>query len=310
MREEYLDADLVVDESIQKRLLDAGMDQRLAAHYAHLFIRDPLVVYDKDLEKVDRMGTRQFDIFQSTNWQTLRLKPPVTSPMKDTDTGWRVEIRPMEVQPTDFENAAFSIFVVLLARTILHFNLNLYMPIRKIDENMETAHARDAVSSRRFFFRRDILSDELPSHDGPSGNSQHMPPSETNNNNNNNNKSIKNEYSPMTINEIINGAPSSSSSSTSTSTSPLHNNKKPPGLLPLIRHYLDTTTKTKTTSPSAPTQREALEPYLTLIADRARGSDPTPATRLRAFVTAHPEYGSDSRVGEGVLHDLVREMAV
>ena len=38
----------------------------------------------------------------------------------------------MEVQITDFENAAFAVFVVLLSRAILHFNLNLYIPISKV----------------------------------------------------------------------------------------------------------------------------------------------------------------------------------
>ena len=65
---------------------------------------------------------------QSTNWQTVRFKPP---PVHST-IGWRVEFRSMEVQMTDFENAAFSIFVVLLSRAILAFNLNLYLPISKV----------------------------------------------------------------------------------------------------------------------------------------------------------------------------------
>ena len=69
---------------------------------------------------------------QSTNWQTLRFKPPpANSPI-----GWRVEFRPKEVQLTDFENAAFSVFVVLLSRAILHFNLNLYIPISKVSHNL------------------------------------------------------------------------------------------------------------------------------------------------------------------------------
>ena len=38
----------------------------------------------------------------------------------------------MEVQLTDFENAAFAVFIVLLSRAILHFNLNLYIPISKV----------------------------------------------------------------------------------------------------------------------------------------------------------------------------------
>lgn len=37
----------------------------------------------------------------------------------------------MEVQPTDFENAAFAVFVVLLSRAILNYKMNLYVPISK-----------------------------------------------------------------------------------------------------------------------------------------------------------------------------------
>jgi glutamate--cysteine ligase catalytic subunit len=46
--------------------------------------------------------------------------------------GWRVEFRTMEMQPTDFQNAAFVVFIVLLTRTILSFNLNFYIPISKV----------------------------------------------------------------------------------------------------------------------------------------------------------------------------------
>jgi len=49
----------------------------------------------------------------------------------------------MEIQLTDFENAAFTVFVVLLTRIILAFDLHLYIPISKLDENMRRAHARD-----------------------------------------------------------------------------------------------------------------------------------------------------------------------
>jgi glutamate--cysteine ligase catalytic subunit len=65
---------------------------------------------------------------QSTNWQTLRFKPPPPN----SPIGWRVEFRSMEVQLTDFENAAYAVFVVLLSRAILKFNLNFYIPISKV----------------------------------------------------------------------------------------------------------------------------------------------------------------------------------
>ena len=58
----------------------------------------------------------------------MRFKPPPPN----SSIGWRVEFRPMEIQLTDFENAAFVVFVVLLTRAILSFKLNLYIPITKV----------------------------------------------------------------------------------------------------------------------------------------------------------------------------------
>ena len=59
----------------------------------------------------------------------------------------------MEVQLTDFENAAFTVFIVLVSRVLLYFNLNLYLPISKVDENMRRAHKRDAVNNQKFWSR-------------------------------------------------------------------------------------------------------------------------------------------------------------
>lgn len=61
----------------------------------------------------------------------------------------RTEFRPMEVQPTDAENAAFVVFVVLVTRVILAFDLNLYIPLSKVDENMRRAHMRDGVHEQK-----------------------------------------------------------------------------------------------------------------------------------------------------------------
>ena len=59
----------------------------------------------------------------------------------------------MEVQITDFENAALTIFVVLLSRAVLHFSLNFYMKISAVDENMARASARGAALQHKFLFR-------------------------------------------------------------------------------------------------------------------------------------------------------------
>ena len=58
----------------------------------------------------------------------MRFKPP---PPGD-NIGWRVEFRSMEIQLTDFENAAYAVFIVLLTRVILSYGLNFYIPIAKV----------------------------------------------------------------------------------------------------------------------------------------------------------------------------------
>lgn len=107
----------------------------------------------------------------------MRFKPP---PPNST-IGWRVEFRPCDVQMTDFENAAVVCFIVLLSRVILSYNLNLLIPISKVEVNMARAQKRDAVNSEKFWFRKDIASD-----------AKQVQP-------------IDEEYSEFTVNEIING---------------------------------------------------------------------------------------------------------
>ena len=62
----------------------------------------------------------------------------------------------MEVQTTDFENAAYTCLAVLLSRVILSFDLSLYMPLSLVDENFRRAHGRDAVRTQRFHFPRHV----------------------------------------------------------------------------------------------------------------------------------------------------------
>ena len=106
----FCDVDAPVDAKALETLLEAGIDEALARHVAHLFVRDPLVLFEGMVEELDdAVATDHFDNLQSTNWNTVRLKPPVgLNP--EGEPGWRTEFRPMEVQLTDFENAAFSVF--------------------------------------------------------------------------------------------------------------------------------------------------------------------------------------------------------
>lgn len=63
--------------------------------------------------------------------------------MSDSESVFVGVPRSMEIQLTDFENAAFTVFVVLLTRVILAFDLHLYIPISRNDENMARAHRRN-----------------------------------------------------------------------------------------------------------------------------------------------------------------------
>uniref|UniRef100_A0A8C5FG26 Glutamate--cysteine ligase n=1 Tax=Gadus morhua TaxID=8049 RepID=A0A8C5FG26_GADMO len=151
--EKYNDIDLTIDEDIYKQLLDGGIDKLLAQHIAHLFIRDPLSIFEEKLNLDDENESDHFENLQSTNWQTMRFKPPPPN----SDIGWRVEFRPMEVQLTDFENSAYVVFVVLLTRVILSYKLDFLIPLSKVDENMKVAQKRNAVQEDMFYFRKDIF---------------------------------------------------------------------------------------------------------------------------------------------------------
>ena len=166
-REELNDVPVPVNKNALQRLEAAGIDSRLARHVAHLFVRDPLVVYHEKLEQDNTLDNDHFENIQSTNWNTVRFKPPPSAASNAHAIQWRVEFRSMEVSLTDFENAAFSVFSILLARAITEQQLDLYMPISKIDANMEAAHARDAVTQQRFWFRRSHSADATDAATGP-----------------------------------------------------------------------------------------------------------------------------------------------
>ncbi|KAJ5516192.1 hypothetical protein N7527_007752 [Penicillium freii] len=284
LRKEYFDPDLVVDEDIKKRLMDGGMDDLLATHFAHLFIRDPLVIFSEDLEELDLNKSDHFENLQSTNWQHMRFKPP--PPDKD-DIGWRVEFRSMEIQITDFENAAFSIFIVLITRAILSFDLNFYIPIQRTTENMETAHARNAVLDRKFWFRKDPFPRRVPRSAQQSTNGSTFssttssavntpPPSPPLG-------PVETEFDLMTIDDIVNGCADGSF----------------PGLIPLVESYLNSVNVDVET-------RCFLASYLDLIRKRADGTLWTGARWMREFVAKHPSYKQDSVVSEEITYDLVK----
>ncbi|KAF3912588.1 hypothetical protein ABW21_db0208503 [Orbilia brochopaga] len=277
-RPEYNDVEIQQNLPLKQKLLDGGMDELLAKHFAHLFIRDPLVVFSESVKNFDINMNDNFENIQSTNWQHMRFKPP---PSGEDAIGWRVEFRSMEVQLTDFENAAFSIFIVLLTRTILSYGLNFYIPISKVTENMETAHRRDAVLSDKFYFRKQVFphryanclgKETAGTYSGQSSpGSPEMGP-------------VEDEYCLMTINEIMNGQSGPDGF---------------PGLISLIESYLNSVNVDVET-------RCELARYLDLIRKRSNGTWETAATWIRNFIRSHPKYERDSRVNSEINYDLIK----
>lgn len=154
MKDAYNDVPMPYDEEAFATLRENGVDERLSRHIAHLFIRDPLVIFSERIVLDDHASMDHFENVQSTNWRSVRWKPPPAGDINNI--GWRVELRTMEAQLTDFENAAFTVFVVLLSRVILSFDLNLYIPMSKVDANFERARLRQAASTQKFFFRKHV----------------------------------------------------------------------------------------------------------------------------------------------------------
>jgi glutamate--cysteine ligase catalytic subunit len=263
------------------------MDELLATHFAHLFIRDPIVVFNEDLQTLDLSKADHFENLQSTNWQHMRFKPPPPG----SETGWRVEFRPMEIQITDFENAAFSIFIVLITRAILSFDLNFYLPIQRVSQNMETAHVRDAVSTQKFFFRKNPFSSRPTAKSVnttgiPNGTSGSSAASASNSRPASPFGPVEDEYELMTINEVINGQQ-------------LPGGTGFPGLIPLVESYLNSMNVDVET-------RCELARYLDLIRKRADGTYWTAAKWIREFVRGHKEYKKDSVVGEEIEYELIK----
>ncbi|KAN0061459.1 glutamate--cysteine ligase [Thecaphora frezii] len=293
-RKEYNDVPLPMNDEIRQHLLDSGVDELLANHLSHLFVRDPLVVFSEMIDQDDELSTDHFENLQSTNWQTMRFKPPPPGGR----IGWRVEFRSMEVQVTDFENAAFSIFIVLLTRAILSFGLNFYIPISKVDANMDRAHCRDAIKTQKFYFRKEVYRtrnrhrSRASSAEGNYGEDRCKSDSRSSSGRatpvyGNTPESwlpVEEEYDEYNMDELINGK-----------------GDEFPGLLTLVYNYLDSLNIDVET-------RCEMGLYLELVGARASGSLMTTATWIRNFVRNHPEYKKDSVVSQTINFDLIKKL--
>lgn len=157
----YNDVEATVHEPSLDRLLRSGLDgldRPLATHVAQLFARDPLNVFRERLEVDNALVGDHWEQLQSSNWGTVRFKPPpAQSANPEGKIGWRVELRTPEAQATDFENAAVIVVARVLAQQILEERWDVYQPISVVEENLRRSEGVAAVTRSRFRFRRDFL---------------------------------------------------------------------------------------------------------------------------------------------------------
>lgn len=316
-RPEYNDVPAAINTAAYDVLRAGGVDDGLARHVAHLYVRDPLVIYDGATTEVDdSTSTDHFENIQSTNWQSVRFKPP---PAVVSKMGWRVEFRTMEVQLSDFENAAYTVFIALLSRAILFFRLNFYVPLSTVDVNMKRAHERDAVTTQKFFFRKRVITtpktmakntsavdlssmasaSAIPRARGPpaysggcgSGVGAAADGDDQDDDGRSGRGNVADEYDEFTLKDIFLGVRRSAT------TVPPRESRV--GLIDLVNSYLDLIKCDAET-------RAVVDRYTALISARASGKAVTTARYWRNYVDAHPDYKHDSELSQSVVYDMVQ----
>lgn len=226
----------------------------------------------------------------------------------------------MEIQLTDFENAAFTTFITLLTRVILTFDLNLYIPLSRVDANMQRAHARNAAVKGKFFFRRHMAPLEkgddgfgeqyssMFSTAAVNGKKEQQLPTimsqdnldelhnaqDTHTNSEDTGISEKRRVSP----NASGGAEENSFEEMTMAEIMTGKGDHFPGLIPLVYAYLDHIQCDSLTMSRMTT-------YLDFIEKRATGELVTPATWVRNFVRGHEDYQFDSVVSDSIAYDLM-----
>lgn len=334
-RAEYNDIKPPINLKVYQSLMEeTGLfDEGLSRHFAHLFIRDPLVLFSERKDQNNELENDHFENLQSTNWQTLRFKPPALYP-EGTDLsqkpGWRVEFRPMDIQLTDFENAAYSNFISLLSRAILKFKPNLYVPISKIELNMKLAYEVDAATDQKFWFKSfeqwnlnnlEFIGYDLSWFDRylNKGNDE-LGQGEVYVNgysmngalkNDNTNDAFKFNTARRRTLETINDVDDDGLILRYTSNEIINGTDKFPGLIRLIVKLIATelipSQQQHCESLDLAADLTRLKHYLLLISQRASGKIPTTAHFLRASVLAHRDYRKDSKVSDAINYDLITQ---
>lgn len=286
LKDEYNDFKHPVNEEVikiaKKSALKEGvdMDERLLRHLGILFMKDPLFLFKDHIELNDKETSDHFENIQSTNWHSVRFKPPTFQ--SPNNCIWRVEFRTPEIGITEKDNVPTIALVNMFMQIVTYDKAaaNFYIPLSKLDENFKRSFERDAIVKNKFWVRRCVLSQY--------GQPQPQVSQKEIGN-------LNQELIEVTLAEFFYGSP----------------DKTYVGFLQVYDHVIDMMIQDNPSQQDQlNTTRNEYKKALNLILRRAKGELKTLAAYMREFVMKHSEYKGDSIVPEKVLDELVRWMIV
>lgn len=251
----------------EEAVLKAGLDATIARHVGFLFSRDPLVIYSHKIDSVnDLIASDHFENLQSTNWNSVRFKPPppsVDGVNGNPKIGWRVEFRTPELQLTDFENSAVAGVLLLFVDALrAHPEWDFRGFMSWNEHNMEVGQLANVASEQKDLFRvrRNICRSKTAD--------------------------VGNELAIVSLGGFFNGDAK----------------QGVPGLFNLLRTHLDNCVAANSISSPVAIR---LSSYLTFLSMRASGQLLTNAAFFRNFLATHPSYKQDSVVPEDAAAELL-----
>jgi len=272
-KEEYNDVEFPLSQEMmqfareQAQELEVEIDETLLKHLGFLFLQDPLIIFSDKIYVDDAKNTNHFENIQSTNWNNVRFKPP---PNFESEIGWRVELRTIEAQLTAEECTAFAMFSYFIAEMIIKKELNFYIPISKVDENIQRAHKRDAILTEKFWFRKN-LGKESPD-----------------------------EWEEMTVDEILNGKEGGFIGLFSHVYKFIHEQFG-------VDIQKEWKRKQQNSEIQVDKVVDNMQ-FFEILHKRAKGELPTISSWMRNFVLKHPKYQQDSIVLPEIASDLIAAM--
>jgi glutamate--cysteine ligase catalytic subunit len=237
------------------------------------------------------------------------------------------------------------VFTVLLTRVVLAFDLALYIPLSRVDENMRRAHMKDSINTHKFYFRKHVAA---PAESEPEQGKRHLSMSvcmymEMSLKSNYNNACIRlhtdaevgASLEEMGLENMKTASSDSKPGAGADGSTPGTPGSQPASRPPPCKRWAGADKKVEDQfeemtmdeifngkSDYYPgliplvyayleyinTDRETFKrvaQYLQFISRRAKGEIMTTATWMRDFVTKHPAYNKDSVISHEVAYDLL-----